>query len=164
MTILPGETPKKLGLVIDLDICVGCHACAVNCKEWNTSGHSAPLTDWNAYSGTESADGDDAGAWGVWFNRVHTYEVGDAPESILLSHVDISGDWSTWKESEPVLVMSPERAWEGANSPTEPSVRSSAYGLVNQLRDPALLVEGNDVYLFYAIGGESGIAVARVDF
>ena len=90
--------------------------------------------------------------------------VGDAPESILLSHVDISGDWSTWKESEPVLVMSPERAWEGANSPTEPSVRSSAYGLVNQLRDPALLVDGNDVYLFYAIGGESGIAVARVDF
>ena len=82
MTSLPTKAPtKKLGLVIDLDICVGCHACAVNCKEWNTSGHSAPLTDWNAYSGTESTDGDDAGAWGVWFNRVHTYEVGDAPES-----------------------------------------------------------------------------------
>ena len=25
----------KLGLVIDLDTCVGCHACAVACKEWN---------------------------------------------------------------------------------------------------------------------------------
>ena len=36
MTDLPkGETPKKLGLVIDLDTCVGCHACAVACKEWN---------------------------------------------------------------------------------------------------------------------------------
>ena len=43
----PGQ--KKLGLVIDLDTCVGCHACAVNCKEWNTSGHSAPLTDFDAY-------------------------------------------------------------------------------------------------------------------
>lgn len=33
MTMLPEEpSAKKLGLVIDLDICVGCHACVVNCK------------------------------------------------------------------------------------------------------------------------------------
>ena len=82
MTSLPTPAPtKKLGLVIDLDICVGCHACAVNCKEWNTGGHSAPLTDWNAYSGTEAEDGDDAGAWGVWFNRIHTYEAGEGAEA-----------------------------------------------------------------------------------
>jgi Fe-S-cluster-containing dehydrogenase component len=56
---------KKLGLVIDLDTCVGCHACAVNCKEWNTGGHSAPLPDRNPYS---------AQATGVWFNRIHTFE------------------------------------------------------------------------------------------
>lgn len=76
----PSNSPK-LGLVIDLDICVGCHACAVNCKEWNSGGHSAPMTDWNAYSGTESQDGDDTGAWGVWFNRVHTYEVSEGSQS-----------------------------------------------------------------------------------
>ena len=76
----PSDSPK-LGLVIDSDICVGCHACAVNCKEWNSGGHSAPMTDWNAYSGTESQDGDDVGAWGVWFNRVHTYEVNEGPQS-----------------------------------------------------------------------------------
>lgn len=74
MTSIP--TPlagaKKLGLVIDLDTCVGCHACSVNCKEWNTSGHSAPLTDRNAYQ----ADPD-----GVWFNRVHTYEAGEGQAS-----------------------------------------------------------------------------------
>jgi len=57
---------KKLGLVIDLDTCVGCHACAVSCKEWNTIGYSAPLTDQGPY-------GDDAN--GVWLNRVHGYEV-----------------------------------------------------------------------------------------
>ena len=47
VTCLPEITPgqKKLGLVIDLDTCVGCQACATNCKEWNTSGHSAPLPD-----------------------------------------------------------------------------------------------------------------------
>jgi Fe-S-cluster-containing dehydrogenase component len=70
MTSLPARAPgaKKLGLVIDLDICVGCHACAVNCKEWNTGGHSAPLTDQDPYG----ADG-----WGVWFNRIHTFEAGE---------------------------------------------------------------------------------------
>ena len=66
MTELPKKTNKKLGLVIDLDICVGCHACAVNCKEWNTSGHSSPLHDVEPY-------GDDP--TGVWFNRIHTFEV-----------------------------------------------------------------------------------------
>jgi len=45
MTALPATTGKKLGLVIDLDVCVGCHACAVNCKEWNSGGHMAPFRD-----------------------------------------------------------------------------------------------------------------------
>ena len=36
---VPANTgAKRLGLVIDLDTCVGCHACATNCKEWNTGG------------------------------------------------------------------------------------------------------------------------------
>ena len=68
MTSLPTQSgDRRLGLVIDLDTCVGCHACATNCKEWNTSGHSAPLTDVNAYQAEQR---------GVWFNRVFTYEVG----------------------------------------------------------------------------------------
>jgi Fe-S-cluster-containing dehydrogenase component len=65
MTSLPVQTEKKLGLVIDLDSCVGCQACVTSCKEWNTGGHMAPLTDVKPYGG---------GADGVWFNRVHTYE------------------------------------------------------------------------------------------
>jgi Fe-S-cluster-containing dehydrogenase component len=60
---------KRLGLVIDLDTCVGCHACATSCKEWNTSAHSAPLTDVSAYQ---------AGQRGVWLNRVFSYEAGGA--------------------------------------------------------------------------------------
>ena len=72
MTSLPAApSNKRLGLVIDLDICVGCHACAVNCKEWNSGGIAAPLTDLEPYS-----DGPD----GVWFNRVHTYEAGEGAE------------------------------------------------------------------------------------
>jgi Fe-S-cluster-containing dehydrogenase component len=74
MTSLPSPQPgaKKLGLVIDLDTCVGCHACAVNCKEWNTGGHSAPLPDFDPYGANVS---------GVWFNRIHTFEAGEGDAS-----------------------------------------------------------------------------------
>ena len=66
MTSLPAPAKKKLGLVIDLDICVGCHACAVACKEWNDGGDFGPLPDDDPYG---------AEPLGVWFNRVHSYEV-----------------------------------------------------------------------------------------
>lgn len=66
MTSLPTPTTKKLGLVIDLDTCVGCHACAVACKEWNDGGSFGPLPDKNPYGAEPS---------GVWFNRVHSYDV-----------------------------------------------------------------------------------------
>ncbi len=91
-------------------------------------------------------------------------QVGHAPERILLSTIDLRGDWSTWCESDPVEVLRPERPWEGADAPVEPSVRSVAYGTVNQLRDPAVYREGEEVYLLYAVAGESGIAIARVLF
>ncbi len=71
MTKLPSLTKKKLGLVIDLDICVGCQACVVNCKEWNTSGYGSPLSDENAYSENPN---------GSWLNRVHTYEACNSDE------------------------------------------------------------------------------------
>ena len=89
-------------------------------------------------------------------------QVGDAPERILLTCVDLRGDWMRWQESEAVEVLRPERPWEGANAPLEPSFRSVAYGMVNQLRDPAIYVEDERIYLLYAVAGESGIAIARV--
>ena len=76
MTSLPDSTDKTLGLVIDLDICVGCPACATSCKEWNTAGYSAPLSD---------EDPRGADPHGTWLNRIHGYEVtpngGSASES-----------------------------------------------------------------------------------
>ncbi|MGB0717707.1 MAG: 4Fe-4S dicluster domain-containing protein [Alphaproteobacteria bacterium] len=66
MTTLPNSTDKKLGLVIDLDTCVGCHACVISCKEWNTSNYGAPLSDADAYGEDPS---------GTFLNRVHTFEV-----------------------------------------------------------------------------------------
>tara|TARA_R110002096_G_scaffold312150_3_gene506447 strand:- start:621 stop:1457 length:837 start_codon:yes stop_codon:yes gene_type:complete len=67
MTSLPTVTTgKKLGLVIDLDVCVGCHACAVICKEWNTGGYGSALSDQDPYGKDVS---------GAWLNRIHTFEV-----------------------------------------------------------------------------------------
>ena len=72
MTSLPATRPaRRLGLVIDLDTCVGCQACVVACKEWNTGGHPAPLTDQDPY-GAEPR--------GAWLNRVHGYEVGEGAD------------------------------------------------------------------------------------
>ena len=66
MTTLPASTQKKLGLVIDLDTCVGCHACVVNCKEWNTGGYGNALSDQDPYGANPS---------GAWLNRIHTFEI-----------------------------------------------------------------------------------------
>ena len=66
MTALPPASGRKLGLVVDLDTCVGCHACAVACKEWNDGGDFGSLPDEDPYG---------AKPHGVWFNRVHTYAV-----------------------------------------------------------------------------------------
>ena len=90
-------------------------------------------------------------------------QVGDAPESILLSTIDISADWQNWRETESIEILRPEHPWEGANAPLEPSIRSVAYGHVNQLRDPAIFEENNHIYLLYAVAGESGIAIAEVE-
>jgi len=82
----------------------------------------------------------------------------------MLSTIELTSDWMDWEESTEGVLLKPEFEWEGANAPIEPSVRSTAYGQVNQLRDPALYVEDGLVYLLYAVAGESGIALARVDF
>ncbi len=73
MTSLPSKPPaKRLGLLIDLDVCVGCQACVASCKEWNTSGSIASA------SGRDDSDGGSAS--GVWLNRVHSYETNDDGE------------------------------------------------------------------------------------
>jgi Fe-S-cluster-containing dehydrogenase component len=60
----------QLALVIDLNVCVGCHACVTSCKQWNTSGEAGYLSDDRPY-GAEPT--------GTFFNRVQTFEVGEFP-------------------------------------------------------------------------------------
>lgn len=66
MTQLPPPSEVKLGLVIDLDTCVGCHACVVSCKGWNTENYGVPLSDMDAYGSNPV---------GTFLNRIHSFDV-----------------------------------------------------------------------------------------
>jgi Fe-S-cluster-containing dehydrogenase component len=109
LTSLPAPPAKKLGLVIDLDTCVGCHACAVACKQWNDIGAFGALSDEDAYGSQPS---------GTWFNRVHSYDVepaaGDAfslhfPRSCLhcenAACVSVCPTGASYKRAEDGIVL-----------------------------------------------------------
>ena len=68
----PAAQMTQLALVIDLNVCVGCHACVTSCKQWNTSGSAGPLADFNPY---------DKDPTGAFFNRVQSFEVGEFPNT-----------------------------------------------------------------------------------
>ena len=65
-------TMTQLALVIDLNVCVGCHACVTSCKEWNTSGTAGYMADMNPFGKDPT---------GTFFNRVQTFEVGEFPNA-----------------------------------------------------------------------------------
>jgi hypothetical protein len=89
--------------------------------------------------------------------------VGDTPERVLCSAVDIqAADWDEWTPGPPVEVLRPERPWEGGELPVEPSLRGESPLPVRELRDPAILVEGDRAYLAYAAAGEQAIAIAEL--
>ncbi|MEM7542308.1 MAG: 4Fe-4S dicluster domain-containing protein [Pseudomonadota bacterium] len=56
----------RLGLIIDVETCVGCHGCATACKQWNTSGTIGPLSDIEPYGSAPD---------GAWLNRIKTFEL-----------------------------------------------------------------------------------------
>lgn len=60
----------RLGLAIDLDTCVGCHACAVACKEWNGQSLMGGAPDYDAWGKAPT---------GTWYNRIRQYEIEGDP-------------------------------------------------------------------------------------
>lgn len=89
--------------------------------------------------------------------------MGDCPESILCSRMDISGAPDGWTASEPELVLKPETAWEGATLPVAQSRPGPAHSPECALRDPFVYEEDGELLLFYAVAGERGIAVAHLE-
>lgn len=97
---------------------------------------------------------------------------GDAPESVMLMTLDLTGltdeerlDPKKWKKQQATerLILSPEEIWEGSNLNLTVSMNGGASG-VRALRDPAVLKDVNGkYYLFYSGRGEEGIGLARFD-
>ncbi len=90
--------------------------------------------------------------------------IGDAPERVMVSTMNLSGDWAGWRASEPMDVLQPEAAYECTHLPNVPSQAGDVKGPVRQLRDPGLFEEGGRTHLFYSFCGEQGIAAAELTF
>ena len=90
--------------------------------------------------------------------------IGDAPERVMLSTIDLTGDWQTWKASAPVELLRPEAPYECPGLPNIPSAAGEIEGPAQQLRDPAIFEEAGKTFLFYAICGEQGLAAAQLTF
>ena len=95
-------------------------------------------------------------AW-LFYSRI-----GDAPERLLASRLDLAGDWTRWRPRDESLVLEPELDYEGVDEPIVPSKPGAARGRRCELRDPAVFVERGIVYLLYTVAGERGIAVAEL--
>ena len=88
--------------------------------------------------------------------------IGDAPEQILYSTIDISLSWRDWYATEGQVILKPKFDWEGANLPIS---NSTVGGLTKQehaLRDPFLFEQNEEIYMLYAGGGETCIGIAKL--
>ena len=88
--------------------------------------------------------------------------IGDAPERVMMSTMDLTGDWKGWKTAAPVELLRPEAPYECATLPNGPSEAGDVKGPVQQLRDPGVFEESGRTFLFYSICGEQGIAGAEL--
>jgi hypothetical protein len=88
--------------------------------------------------------------------------IGDAPERMMMSTIDLAGEWNEWRASTPVEIMRPETEYECAGLPVAPSEVGDVEVPVRQIRDPALFEEQGRTILFYSTCGEQGIAAADI--
>jgi hypothetical protein len=54
------------------------------------------------------------------------------------------------------------RSYECPNLPNEPPAPGEIEGPAQQLHDPAVFEDGGQIFLFYTVCGEQGIAAAEV--
>jgi hypothetical protein len=97
-------------------------------------------------------------------DRLHVLwtRIGDAPEGILHSVIDLRPGWRDWQVEATADLLGPERAWEGADLPVRPSEIGIALAPEHALRDPCLFEEDGRLYLVYAGAGEQALGLAEV--
>lgn len=93
---------------------------------------------------------------------VYYSNVGDRPERIKRTTIDLRGEWTTWRGTPPVEILRSETDYEGAQLPDVPSRTGAANDPVQQLRDPHLFEDDGRCYLVYSVAGERGLAIAQL--
>jgi opacity protein-like surface antigen len=93
---------------------------------------------------------------------IYYSSVGDHPERIRRTTVDIRPDWTEWCGSQATEILRTEMDYEGASEPDEPSTGGASHEPVHQVRDPFLYTESDQKYLVYSIAGEKGLAIAEI--
>jgi len=88
-------------------------------------------------------------------------KIGDSPERIYAAKIveNQNGLWLTSNEFE---ITRPELNFEGANFDVEASLPGPSLHEENALRDPYIMQDGENYFLFYACAGEKGIAVGKI--
>jgi hypothetical protein len=97
-------------------------------------------------------------------DRLHVFftAIGDAPERVLMSTLDLTSDWSKWRATPPVEVIRPEAHYECADMAVAPSEAGDVDTRVRQIRDPFVFEDQGRAFLFYSTCGEQGIAAAEI--
>lgn len=97
-------------------------------------------------------------------NRLHVYysNIGDTPERIVRTTVELTPDWTQWRAGPVEEVLKPELPYEGADLPLAASRGGKVMTRVHAVRDPAIFKEDGRTYLLYSVAGEAGIGIAEL--
>jgi hypothetical protein len=93
---------------------------------------------------------------------IYYSNVGDHPERIKRTTVDLRPDWTEWKGTSPVEILRTETNYEGVDQPIETSNGGASHDPVHQVRDPYIYTEDNRKYLVYSVAGEKGLGIAEI--
>jgi len=75
----------------------------------------------------------------------------------------LDDDIDNWKILEAQTVLKPELEFEGVHLPKFPSSFGAALQPLNQVRDPFVFKDDDDLFLLYSFAGESGIGLSKIE-
>ena len=92
--------------------------------------------------------------------NVYYSRIGDKPESILVTKFSML-DNEQWEKGQTKLVARPEYNYEGIKESLRTSNPGMAKKTERQLRDPAIFIDSEEIFLLYSNAGEQGICISK---
>lgn len=94
--------------------------------------------------------------------EIYYSNVGDTPERIKCTTVDLRPDWTKWRGSAPEEILHTKKEYEGSDLPNVPSDGGSSHVRVHQVRDPYIFIEEESKYLICSVAGETGLGIVEL--